>query len=251
MKERPILFSAPMVRAILDGTKTQTRRVVRFPRKRESFVVVEENPGDWWPYESDDGESNVCDDGCEHPYSSPFGYRGDRLWVRENHCFLDVAKSAFSQFPLGPENGGAVGPDVWDVVVEYSDGTEAETSVEGDKPKQTRARGETRWRPSTSMPRWASRITLEITAVRVERLQDISEQDAMAEGVDWRTCPRRQTEENMQAQIAADRIGMAVAYYEKIDSVGGYKRLWESINGPGSWDANPWVWVVEFKRVSA
>jgi hypothetical protein len=98
------------------------------------------------------------------------------------------------------------------------------------------------------MPRWASRINLEIAGVRVEQLQDISEADAIAEGVEWDKCPATQNDVSLTAQIAASRIGMAAPYVAKIDYIGGYRRLWESINGPGSWDKNPWVWVVEFKK---
>jgi len=156
-----------------------------------------------------------------------FGQPGDRLYVKEKHAFLDVTKSHLSQFPLV---GGDVGPDVWNLCIEYCDGTENDAfSVDGEKPRQTRERGEDGWRPSIHMPRWASRILLEIVAVRAERLQNISEADAKAEGVTLlaRTC-------TMYDGIWRD----------------GYRDLWESINGPGSWDANPWVWVVAFKRVT-
>ena len=88
MADRPILFSAPMVRAVLDGTKTQTRRAVALPRARDSFVLVEHVDG-WWPYQSDDGETPLCNDGMEHPYSCPYGQPGDRLWVRETWRYAD------------------------------------------------------------------------------------------------------------------------------------------------------------------
>lgn len=107
----------------------------------------------------------------------------------------------------------------------------------------------TRPRPSIHMPRWASRITLEVTGVRVERLQDISRDDAISEGVDPHRCPTQQTEASMRAQLVAHRIGMAAHYVAEIDYIGGFRWLWESINGAGSWDANPWVWVIEFRKV--
>lgn len=195
MKESQILFSAPMVRALLAGTKTQTRRQVAFPRTRPSFVVLDHGQG-WWPYQSDDGESELCDDGMEHPYVSPYGKPGDRLWVREAW----KAHSMFDHLPPRdiPESR------IWYMA---DDGYKAES----------------RYRHARFMPRWASRILLEVTAVRVEQLQDISESDAMAEGC--YTDP-------------------ACPAYD------AYRSLWEQINGPGSWDANPWVWVVEFKRVT-
>lgn len=195
MKESQILFSAPMVRALLAGTKTQTRRQVAFPRTRPSFVVLDHGQG-WWPYQSDDGESELCDDGMEHPYVSPYGKPGDRLWVREAW----KAHPMFDHLPPRdiPES------HIWYMA---DDGYKAES----------------RYRHARFMPRWASRILLEVTAVRVEQLQDISESDAMAEGC--YTDP-------------------ACPAYD------AYRSLWEQINGPGSWDANPWVWVVEFKRVT-
>jgi hypothetical protein len=194
-RERPILFSAPMVRAILDGRKTQTRRVLKFPRfivnaldqeelvealnKAKTKAVVERGP---------------CD-GVKNRYSCPYGQPGDRLWVREawsTHAIFD---------PLPPRDITARSVHYW---------------ADGDA--QTGKR-----RPGMFLPRWASRITLEVTGVRVERLRDISEKDAEAEG-----CP-------LDRLLARD----------------WYSQLWESINGPGSWDANPWVWVVAFKRIEA
>lgn len=229
MTERPILFSDQMVRALLAGTKTQTRRVV----KPQPFDDPSGHGVQW------DGGKPLLDAGYGATYLHtsrqsierivpkfcPYGQSGDRLYVKEKHAFLDVRKSAMSQFPLGPQNGNAVGPDVWNLDVEYSDGTENEFSVEGEKPKQTRERGEYGWRPSIHMPRWASRILLEIVAVRVERLQAISRGDAMEEG-----CPFP----NMASGP---------------DPREWYSGLWNEINGAGSWDANPWVWVVEFRRV--
>lgn len=210
MKERPILFGAPMVRALLAGTKTQTRRVVALPRKRESFVVLDYGNG-WWPYESDDGESELCDDGMEHPYTCPYGQPGDRLWVRET--WRTVAESdAIPPRDLTPAHR------IW---------------YEADEPHQ---RGFGKLRPSMFMPRWASRILLEVTAVRVERLQDISKADAEAEGI--------------------ERDGSAWRHYTRpcrfacTDPRMSYQTLWELINGAGSWDANPFVWVVEFKRAT-
>jgi hypothetical protein len=228
-KERPILFSEPMVRAILTCKKSQTRRLVGGVTSYEGVVTgtVAQERGYLGMHCFISGDESVY-------LRCRYGNPGDRLWVRERHCFLDVAKSALSQFPLGPQNGNERGPDVWNLDIEYSDGTENGVSVEGEKPKQTRQRGETRWRPGIHMPRWASRITLEVTGVRVERLQAISEADAVAEGVD--------------AVTMADVPRQAT--WSRCDD---YRQLWDSLNkAPGyGWDVNPLVWVIEFKKVTA
>ncbi len=221
VKECPILFSAPMVRAILNGAKTQTRRVVNprhIPNPQPDFDAALER------------DTSLAAAFC------PYGQPGDRLWVKEKHAFLDVTKSALSQFPLV---GGGVGPDVWNLCVEYSDGTQNPTpSVEGDRPKQTRERGEIGWRPSIHMPRWASRITLEITGVRVERLHDISEDDAKAEGATFHD------------GRGIGHSGWRHDYKDvHADARSSFARLWTDINGAGSWAANPWVWAIEFRRV--
>lgn len=240
MAERPILFNTAMVRALLAGTKTQTRRVVKPPRSRPAFVLLDHGNG-WWPYQSDDGESELCDDGMEHPYTCPYGQPGDRLWVRET---WQVARET-----LDYETGGEY--DVWEWPDELGDprqflngdarfGTKAGLFYAADGKdenpgvfydrtgldnKTVLDSREITWRPSIHMPRWASRILLEVTAVRVERLQDISHDDACAEGIE-------------------SQKGGAAACIER------YRDLWKSINGPDSWNANPWVWVVEFKRVT-
>ena len=188
MSERPIPFSAPMVRAILAGTKTQTRRLWKLPRgcdwyaemggERDGWFVDQGQP--WWLHVSE----------CRCPYGQP----GDRLWVREAWARTTV-------FP-GSE------------IIVYREG-DNRTDYGGP------------WKPSIHMPRAASRITLEITGVRVERLQGISRGDAMAEG-----CPfPNMAQGDDPRQWFAD--------------------LWTQINGPGSWDANPWVWCIEFRRLEA
>lgn len=214
MKERPILFSAPMVRAILLGSKTQTRRVVKHHPSDDGNMVLVDHGDGWWPYRSDDGERPVVNGGDEIPYRCPYGQPGDRLWVREG----------FS----GPHYREAFPPSLWhelDEIHYWADGN----PVDGDW---------TRPRPSIHMPRWASRILLEVVAVRVERLNEISEADAIAEGV----------------ERAGDRFKQYMpmfdaSAYDPALAKSSYSQLWESINGPGSWDANPWVWVVEFERI--
>lgn len=237
--ERPILFSAPMVRAILAGAKTQTRRAMR----------VDNHPAihDWVIDSEGRAAARALNDQVLDQYVTtfphgrvlcPYGVAGDRLWVRERHSFNEVRKLSKAK----------EWHQEWDVAVEYADGTEREVTV-SHKPKQTRERGEVGWRPSIHMPRWASRITLEITGVRVERLQDISEDDSRAEGVD--PPPRPYPVWGMgggSAREAAAQDAWTRTYgnWHRY----AYRVLWESINGADSWAANPWVWVVEFKRVS-
>ncbi len=188
MKERPILFSAPMVRAILAGTKTQTRRVVG--GLHPDCHSVRPFGIDFKFYDPFGRLTQAT--------RCPYGQPGDRLWVREAWAVPHRYDH------LGPSNIPVLG-----VRTHYA---------------ATEERGGLRWRPSIHMCRWASRITLEVTGVRVERLQDISEADAAAEGI-----PHSEVSPPDMDTFA-------------------FRHLWESINGPGSWDANPWVWVVEFKR---
>ncbi len=196
MKERPILFSAPMVRAILDGRKTVTRRIVNPPPTRVADGLPYGN-GPAWAH-ADPGSALM---------HSPYGIGGDRLYVRETWA----APHAYDHLPprLIPQ----------DSRIHYA---------------ATEDRGGLLWRPSIHMPRWASRITLEVTGVvRVERLQDISEADAKAEGA---LCEL--------AEIDSVRLGAMASHR------GGFRNLWTSINGPDSWTANPWVFVIEFKRIN-
>lgn len=214
MKERPILFSAPMVRAILDGSKTQTRRIVKQSLERLG-------DGDWHAFDHKGINYRV---NARHTTVAawahllqfcPHGQPGDRLWVRETwQGPLFDSDDDFEAFSESPDDYKKP------LYCEYAaDGGPAPEFVTQDDELVQR------WRPSIHMPRWASRISLEITGVRVERLNDISASDCVAEG-----CGAEEfwPESNARAQ---------------------YERLWESINGPGSWAANPWVWVVEFKRV--
>jgi hypothetical protein len=212
VKERPILFSAPIVRALLDGSKTQTRRIVQPHRADDAFVLLDHGDG-WWPYRSEDGESaNV--DNMEYAFNCPYGKPGDRLWVRETW----KAHTTFDHLPPRdiPET------HVWYLA---DDGYKAES----------------RTRVSMHMPRWASRILLEIVSVRVERLNDCSATDAVAEGI-RRLGPGFERWHPDPADV--DHTGSTQ------DPVLAYRGLWESINGAGSWAANPWVWVVKFKQVA-
>lgn len=197
MKERPIPFSAPMVRAILAGTKTQTRRVVKPQPEAEHGGEPYWFVGGYraWIYRR---TTDLLRKGG-NVLPCPYGQPGDRLWVRE-------AWKAHTTFDHLPPR------DIPQSHVWYM----ADDSY----------KAESRFRQGMFMPRWASRITLEFTAVRVERLQEISVGDAIAEGI-----PRGGPENPDGIEIRE------------------YRQLWERINGHGSWDANPWVWVVEFRRL--
>jgi hypothetical protein len=197
-----------MVRAILEGRKTQTRRVVKdkYLPWLDSLVL------------------NFLD-GKWNQRPLPYGKPGDRLWVRE------------TWFPDPPRDGSWASTE-WagcgcvtrEVPPPFRDSQyciyKADDGIELSK-----------WKPSIHMPRWASRITLEVKAVRVERLQDISADDALAEGI-----PPIDTPGAWTPPIPASP-NLPATY------CGAFCKLWGSINGPGSWDANPWVWVIEFERI--
>jgi len=225
MRERPILFSSPMVRALLAGTKTQTRRIMK-PQPEEMAM------GNWkWHPRGKPMLECMWHETANGvlPHHCPYGLRGDRLWVRES--FSKHTRNTDPHYLPADYPDEAMGCWYWaDGNPEYGDWT---------KPK-----------PSIHMPRWASRITLEITGVRVQRLQGISEEDAKAEGLTAITkdgtlikygIPDRDGLPGM------DNDGMAWSDWE-VDPRRAYRRLWESINGAGSWDANPWVWCVSFRR---
>ncbi|KPW31397.1 hypothetical protein [Pseudomonas coronafaciens] len=196
-KERPILFSAPMVRAILSGQKTVTRREVKKPAALDCLAAGFEPAFLALP-----GNADLC----------PYGKVGDRLWVREAWQ-TDAQVNAVA--PRELSHGEPI---------QYpADGASRQTGCSMITPGETR--------PSIHMPRWVSRMLLEITDIRVERLQDISKEQALAEGI--MSC---------EQDIDPDANG-----YEALELFGG---LWTMINGDGSWQSNPWVWVVEFERVT-
>lgn len=224
MNERPILFSSPMVRAILDGRKTVTRRVVK-PQFAADAIPVEmpaTDPAGGWVVP---GHSGVwwCDAAAnpDDVRRCPYGQPSDRLWVRETFSG-PWCMEAQDGAAAAPPSKWAESSRIW----YWADGEPAY----GDW---------TRPRPSIHMPRWASRITLEITGVRVERLQDISEADAQAEG----TTPIPDPCDHVR--LACADIGCSGPQPYRT----GFRALWRDINGPASWDANPWVWVVEFRRL--
>lgn len=207
MKDRPILFSAPMVRALLAGTKTQTRRVVKITHRTPGLAACLEPADPAWTRPSVAAE--LC----------PYGVTGDRLWVRETWRYRGIG-------------------ECWSGTVRAGFVYRATENVDGI--------GEP-WRSSRYMPRFASRIRLEVTGVRVERLQDVSQDDCYAEGVEPPRCPKCGcTRRDCVAHFDHGLCGLPTPCHE----VFAYRALWESINGAGSWDANPWVWVIGFKVVS-
>lgn len=235
VRERPILFQGAMVRAILAGTKTQTRRAIKYTARRPiDFLGGGGKDGpDWndpscWGYETSEGGEWVVlrrDNRDPETYAlpCPYGRPGDRLWVREAfmHEPADYCWEASVSIPSRP----------------------ASTVYRADYPNSQPGEG---WKPSIHMPRNLSRIDLEITEVRVERLQAITDADAVAEGVED------------TAQLGACFVDESVRTWrdytdpERLackSAAVSYRTLWERINGPGSWDANPWVWAVSFKRV--
>jgi hypothetical protein len=222
IKERPILFNGPMVRALLDGSKSQTRRIVK---DLPPWPITEFHPdaggtGKWLP----NGPA-PCGRGMAsgHWRLCPYGQPGDRLWVRET----------FALSVIDPDGGSPQDdPENYDVIYRATD-TPGGGWTDGEGKSI-----EAPWEPSIQMPHWASRILLEIVSVRAERLQDISEDDAKAEGA-W-------PDPSIVGKVAEHFNCDNLAVYPSL----AYRMLWESINGAGSWDANPWVWVVEFKRVT-
>jgi hypothetical protein len=231
VKERGILFSDEMVRALLAGTKTQTRRVVKTTMPPSEYEVVL-HPGDGPALETfgdpfaDDSERRFC----------PYGGPGDRLWVRE--CFALTG----GDMPQEVDDAESA-----DGVVYRAGGATlfAGRTADGAAVLRPTAFGDEvrRWRPSIFMPRWASRITLEITDVRVQRLQDISEEDARAEGVRPVT---------WGGDAAAGR-GAQLAYAFLWNSIHGGPTEHDGEPGPlgGAWATNPWVWALTFKRVAS
>ena len=212
MRERPILFNGEMVRAVLDGRKTQTRRVIKpQPTFTDGPYLQESGLAEfaWCSGEDDRFELRRC----------PYGQPGDRLWVRETWA----AEEDYDSF--APSAFGPGGHKIW-------------FKAGGDEPENG-AIGKTR--PSIFMPRWASRILLEVTDVRVERVQDISEEEARAEGIIDGGC------------LMCGEPEPCGCDDPRPDARDAFVWLWNSINAKRGygWDVNPWVWVVEFKVISS
>ncbi|EBI1480220.1 hypothetical protein FKY29_26290 [Salmonella enterica] len=206
MKERGMIFNGEMVQAILEGRKAQTRRPFNW-RRQPAMEMAERDDGSLWPWAED------CERGGDIWFACPFGEVGDRVWVRETWQAIHDDVDEF-----GHVEERTYAPSIPKEKDRYWHTVYAEHF--GDESREDRGFP---WRPAIHMPRWASRITLEITDVRVERLNSITESDAEAEGV---------TDTGFGDLL-----------------VDGFRYLWKSIYGDDSWQANPWVWVIEFKRI--
>lgn len=194
MTDRPIIFSAPMVRALLEGRKTQTRRIIKKPAAMNALAIFGPN------FLTLPGNRDLL---------SFSVFAGDRLWVREAHAILPRTAYRCS-----------VGTGTIDQREHPTDGYSAAVFREGFDRS-----GAPRWRPSIHMPRWASRLTLIVTDVRVQRLQEISHDDAVAEGMG--IFPH-----SMSAQKR-------------------FREVWNSLHGNDAWDANPWVLAISFRTINA
>ncbi|HHS9545383.1 morphogenetic protein [Klebsiella quasipneumoniae] len=221
MKERGMIFNAEMVRALLDGRKTQTRRPVKFP-------VHDKNLGCELSGNELSGELSAG-----NYLNSAFGKPGDRIWVREAYRFPasldDVSPTGVGEMAVATGYRKPWAPTFYEFTGTFSDGWKG-----FETPPKVSDAG--KLRPSIHMPRWASRILLEITDVRVERLNSIHDVDAMREGI-----------QNLTTCSHADFgiPGVVNAQHP----VRAFQLLWESIYGDESWNSNPWVWVIKFKRI--
>ena len=218
MKERPIRFNAPMVRALLNGSKTQTRRVVK-PTPEADQVLGTITGSRGFVYSIDQTPFVQYPAVRRIRWDCPYGQPGDLLWVRETWRGIVQVNGPHEPYQTG--------------VARYVPDPEHCKKVE--YAATYTASCKEAWLPSIHMPRWASRITLEVTAVRVERLHDITADDAMVEGI----------VRLADGGYAADKDGR---HYHAASARHAYASLWEPVNGPDSWDANPWVWVIEFRR---
>jgi len=195
VRERGIIFNSEMVNAVLSGRKTQTRQIFDW-KKQPAMEMAERDDGSLWPWAED------CENGGDIWFPCPFGAVGDRLWVRETFGFeiRSVGGSPHEQIVYRASKPDAV--RLYDC---------------NGKPYPMK------WTPSIHMPRSASRITLEITGVRVERLNDIDQAGALAEGI-------------------TDGHGVGMEVYN-------FSRLWRDIYGEERWQSNPWVWCISFRRI--
>lgn len=241
VKARPIIFNGDMVRALLDGRKTQTRRVVKPQPDRP---LVRNAAGDWR------GADREGIDPRSPTWPCPYGQPGDLLWVRETW-------QEFFEDEMPPGRGlnmrGRMGSPAQPgrSVIAYR--------ADGEMPPHPEY-GAACWRPSIHMPRWASRLTLRITEVRVQRLQEISEDDARTEGVHLTAIAPGDLYRNLPCAHCGQReqqhVGMARACwggrgtcFSKLTLRGGFAYLWGSIHGDGAWASNPWVWAITFEVI--
>lgn len=230
IRERSMCFTAPDVRALLAETKTQTRPIVK--PQPITGLTKSDATDDGRPYWIDRTKPQpmpplTCGDQYVMPSTPlrvfcPYGQPGDRLWVRETWKFLGTDMNRHGRTH-----------SVQDGVVTYpADGSKRTITTDWQNVEVWMTR-KSAVRPSIHMPRWVSRISLQITDVRVQRLQDISEEDAEAEGA------------------SPEAVGKPDGSFAGVSCIPDYRAIWNEIRGAGSWDANPWVWAISFKRVAA
>lgn len=226
MKIKPILFSAPMVQAILDGRKTQTRRIIKSKHESGLFQVCSRKSDgqiteitslDW-----DERPRNDCSNDIQ-----PLAKVGDILWVRETYTILEPEHCEGMKVRFYYKASHHLTNEEWRL----------ECIEDGYTYK---------WKPSIFMPKAACRIFLEVTNVRVERLQDISEKDAKDEGIEF---SKLRTFPDYRNYLIRDSAPLHIKF-QYLNPIKSFQSLWQSINGKESWKANPWVWVYSFKQVS-
>lgn len=237
VKERPILMSGPMVRAILDGRKTQTRRTLKFQANVSPDWEVR-TTGDYVVAHAKADKSDAGSyGGIARLSACPYGQPGDRLWVRETAAINDTC-SPSKRYHFQAE------------ITYQADGAKRLVDADLDHWRTTHENFAGKFSPSIHMPRWASRITLEITGVKVERLQDITRDDAFAEGVD-RVDPYESNPELPPGMPACFRNYSREGGWFAADPIASYRTLWGQINGKTHpWKSNPWVWRIDFRRTT-
>lgn len=222
MSEKPIIFFAPMVRALLDGRKTMTRRIIKADKR---FTPSGSYAGDRWWMRPHSGGGWIATNGGPDAFMEtqstgfkcPYGQPGDTLWVLE--CWRPWSDDYPSvEYKADAHRTTVHCPTAWSLYLERS--------LKHHAPSE--------WRPSIHMPRWASRITLQVESVRVERVQEITESDAKAEGVP-------------PCEFIPDGLSEAGT---PLGYVTEFACLWDDIHGPGAWDRNEWVWCISFKRIN-
>lgn len=221
LKERPILMNGAMVRAVLNGSKTQTRRALKW---QPDYPIIITNDPHTNRYQIAEREP-VTE--AELLRDCPYGQPGDRIWVRETFGYVSPDEHQRPHSECNIEYRADLAPDCTD-----SPGSWPVAECAGDPARP-------RWRPSIHMPRVASRILLEIVSVRVERLQDISDADIVAEGIDMEALEESQD----RYDIVCKGSGASGRATERA----AWRELWESTGG--DWEANPWCWAITFKRV--
>jgi len=240
MKERPILFNTEMVKAILEGRKTQTRRVLDNTHPVVTGFVPNGEHGYWKGTAKSEQVIEQYITTFPFTIKCPFGVVGDRLWVRE--AFMPDPSADSDHWNDEDSlhtyySWDGCGSKVSELPKALKTNKHVFYKAEANHPELSL------WTPNYRMPRWASRILLEITGVRVERLSNISRSDAVDEGIET-------------FKIDCGRDGLKTAYKDytshnnaitRNNPIDSFRTLWESVNGADSWDKNPWVWVIDFK----